>query len=139
MKTLFTRLMYLYDYMYYCLTKWFKRFYPEEHTPWQGDSIVSLLQFFILFDIFGTFYLVFYSASERKSSLNIVVIILIVLVVINTAYNQYKYRNKYKEYETRWANLDEKKKDRLDLIVLLLAIIPLIYLPILTNVFDFTK
>lgn len=139
MKTIFTRLMYLYDYMYYCLTKWFKRFYPEEHTPWQGDSLVSLVQFFILFDIFGTFYLAFYSVSERKSSLDFIVIILVVVGLINTAFNRYRYKNKFKEYEIRWANLDEKKKDKLDIIVFLMAVIPLIYLPILTNVFDFTK
>lgn len=139
MKKLFSRLMYLYDYMYYRLTKWFKKFYPEKHMPRQGVALVSLLQFFVPFDIFGTFYLAFYSTSERNSSLKFISIILVVLVLIITALNEFKYNNKYKEYEERWANLDEKKKDYLDIIVFLLAIIPFIYLPILTNVFDFTK
>lgn len=80
-----------------------------------------------------------YNVAERKDSLRAVAIILGVLVFILIQINHRRYKDTYDEFETRWGNLDEKTKDKLDVITFIMAVIPFISLPIITNVFDFTK
>jgi hypothetical protein len=86
-----------------------------------------------------TFVLIQFSVEELKPSQQTVAIILAVLIAIHIQINHRRYKDKYDEYESRWGNLDKKIRNRLDVIILMMAIIPLIYLPILTNVYDFTK
>lgn len=140
MKKLISRIIYLYDFMYYRIaTSWYSKSYNNLKVSFFSSAIVTIAQFFIFFDIVGTIYLSQYSVAERKSSLHVVTIVMCILALIHIQLNHRKYNSKFDEYKLRWGNLDEKKRDKLDLIVILIAIIPLIWLPILTNLFDFTK
>ena len=93
----------------------------------------------IILDIIGTFVLEYYSKSERVNLVNSNLPILIVVVLVFKFINDYRYKSKYDNYNEKWKNENEKQRTIGTVIITILLLIPVIYLPILLNLNDYTE
>jgi hypothetical protein len=132
-------MFYYYDYMFYRLAQWYRNFYSADTLPWQAVGLVSIAQSFIYSDIVFVCIFINYIKEERMYLLPKILIIIIIPIIGIGIFNLNRYYNKFIELENRWSNENINKTDKMDIIVFLMFIIPLIFLPVLLNIFDFTK
>jgi hypothetical protein len=125
--------------MFYRLARWYRNFYRADTLPWQAVGLVSIAQSFIYLDIVFVYIFIHYIKEERMFLLPKILIIIIIPTIGIGIFNLNRYYNKFIELENRWSNENINKTDKMDIIVFLMFIIPLIFLPILLNIFDFTK
>jgi hypothetical protein len=125
--------------MFYRLAQWYRNFYSADTLPWQAVGLVSIAQSFIYSDIVFVCIFINYIKEERMYLLPKILIIIIIPIIGIGIFNLNRYYNKFIELENRWSNENINKTDKMDIIVFLMFIIPLIFLPVLLNIFDFTK
>lgn len=129
----------IYSYMYYRLATWYFKFEKKGKISYGASILVSLSQVLILTDIFGFFLLEFYKQSERQLLMSKFKPFYIVLILIIAFVNDFRYRNKYDIYQERWENQTKNQKYLYGLIISLLLIIPLVFIPIILNIFNYSN
>jgi len=128
----------IYSYMYYRLATWYFRYEKKSNISYGATALVSLSQIFILLDIGGTIFLLNYSRSERIMLFKKYLPFYITFLIIVTFVNDFIFRNEYDKYDQKWKNESENERTMHGIIIALFIIIPLIYMPIILNIFDFT-
>jgi purine-cytosine permease-like protein len=124
--------------MYYRLATWYFRYEKKSNISYGATALVSLSQIFILLDIGGTIFLLNYSRSERIMLFKKYLPFYITFLIIVTFVNDFIFRNEYDKYDQKWKNESENERTMHGIIIALFIIIPLIYMPIILNIFDFT-
>ena len=92
----------------------------------------------ILTDILGFFLLEFYEQSERQIVMDKFKPVYIILLLAISFLNDFRFKNKYDIYKEKWENQSKKEKNFYGLVIFLLLIIPLIFTPIILNLFDYS-
>ncbi len=128
----------IYPYMYYRLATWYFRFEKKGKISYGASILVSLSQVIILTDILGFFLLEFYEQSERQIVMDKFKPVYIILLLAIAFLNDFRFKNKYDIYKEKWENQSKKEKNLYGLIIFLLLIIPLIFAPIILNLFDYS-
>ncbi|OQX74412.1 MAG: hypothetical protein B6D64_12800 [Bacteroidetes bacterium 4484_276] len=124
--------------MYYRLATWYFRFEKKGKISYGASILVSLSQVIILTDILGFFLLEFYEQSERQIVMDKFKPVYIILLLAIAFLNDFRFKNKYDIYKEKWENQSKKEKNLYGLIIFLLLIIPLIFAPIILNLFDYS-
>lgn len=125
--------------MYYRLATWYFRFEKKGKISYGASILVSLSQVLILTDILGFFFLEFYEQSERQIVMDKFKPFYIVLILTIAFLNDFRFKNKYEIYKKKWGNQNKKAKNLYGLVIFLLLIIPLIFIPIIVSVFDYSQ
>lgn len=125
--------------MYYRLATWYFKFEKKGRISYGASILVSLSQVLILTDILGYFLLEFYEQSERQMLMSKFKPLYIILILIIAIVNDFRYKNKYDIYKEKWGDLSKKQKNFYGIVIFLLLIIPLVFIPIILNVFDYSK
>lgn len=128
----------IYSYMYYRLATWYFRYEKKSNFSSGAAALVSLSQMLILLDFGGTIFLLNFTRSERLMLFNKYLPYYIIFLLIVYFVNGYIFRNKYDVYNQKWKNESENERTIHGIIIALFIIIPLIYMPIILNIFDFT-
>ncbi len=128
----------IYSYMYYRLATWYFRFEKKGKISYGASILVSLSQVMILTDILGFFLLEFYEQSERQIVMDKFKPVYIILLLAISFLNDFRFKNKYDIYKEKWENQSKKDKNFYGLVIFLLLIIPLIFTPIILNLFDYS-
>jgi len=124
--------------MYYRLATWYFRFEKKGKISYGASILVSLSQVMILTDILGFFLLEFYEQSERQIVMDKFKPVYIILLLAISFLNDFRFKNKYDIYKEKWENQSKKEKNFYGLVIFLLLIIPLIFTPIILNLFDYS-
>jgi hypothetical protein len=125
--------------MYYRLATWYFRFEKKGKISYGASILVSLSQVIILTDILGFFLLEFYEQSERQIVMDKFKPAYIILLLAIAFLNDFRFKNKYEIYKEKWGNQSKKEKNLYGLVIFLLLIIPLIFAPIILNLFDYSQ
>ncbi len=128
----------IYPYMYYRLATWYFRFEKKGKISYGASILVSLSQVLILTDILGFFFLEFYEQSERQIVMDKFKPYYVVLILTIAFLNDFRFKNKYDIYKEKWENQSKKEINLYGLIIFLLLIIPLIFIPIIVSIFDYS-
>jgi hypothetical protein len=128
----------IYPYMYYRLATWYFRFEKKGNISYGASTLVSLSQGLILTDILGLFFMEFYEQSERQIVMDKFKPVYIILLLAIAFLNDFRFKNKYDIYKKKWENQSKKEKRFYGLIIFLLLIIPLIFIPIIVSIFDYS-
>ena len=95
-------------------------------------------QVLIITDVLGFLFLNFYERSEGQIVLERLKPFYIVFILTVAFLNDYRFKNKYDSYNEKWGNQSKKEKNIYGLIIFLLLIIPLIFIPIIVSIFDYS-
>jgi len=128
----------LYPYMYYRLATWYFRYEKKSSVSYGATALVSLSQVLILIDIAGTIFLLNYCRLEGSLLIKKYYPYLLILILIIAFLNDYIFKDRYEKYDQKWKNEGKNERTMHGIIIALFIIIPLIYMPILLNIFDFT-
>ena len=129
----------IYSYMYYRLATWYFKFEKKGKISYGASVLVSLSQALIITDILGIIFLNYYNRAERQIIWEKIKPFYIVFILAVAFLNDYRFKNKYDIYREKWKNQSKKEKNLYGFIVFLLIVIPLIFIPIVLNVFDYTQ
>ncbi len=125
--------------MYYRLATWYFKFEKKGKISYGASILVSLSQVLILTDIFGFLLLEFYEQSERQAFMNKLKPFYIVFILVIAFANDFRYKNKYDVYKEKWESQNKNEKNIYGVIIFLLIILPLVFAPIILNVFDYSR
>ena len=125
--------------MYYRLATWYFRFEKKGKISYGASILVSLSQVTILTDILGFFLLEFYEQSERQIVMDKFKPVYIIFLLAIALLNDFRFKNKYDIYKEKWGNQNKKEIFFYGLVIFLLLIIPLIFAPIILNLFDYSQ
>lgn len=129
----------IYPYMYYRLATWYFRFEKKGKISYGASILVSLSQALILTDILGFFFMEFYEQSERQIVMDKFKPFYVIFILAIAFLNDFKFKNKYDIYKENWGNQSKKEKNLYGLVIFILLIIPLIFIPIIVSVLDYSQ
>lgn len=129
----------IYQYMYYRLASWYFRFEKKRNISYGASILVSLSQILILTDVISLLFLELYNQSERQLLMDKFKPYYIVVVLTITFVNDFRYKNKYDIFKEKWQNQNKRNKYIYGILIFLLLIIPLIFIPTLLILFDYSK
>jgi len=129
----------IHPYMYYRLATWFFKFEKKSKISFAASALVTLSQMMILTNIFGMIILENFNKVEGKNIINNHYPYYIAFTLIIAIVNDIIYRNKYDVYQEKWK--DENKTDKFinGIFVTALIILPIIFIPIVLNIFDYSN
>jgi len=127
----------IYPYMYYKLATWYFKFEKKSNISFAASALVTLSQIMILTDIAGMIILNNFDKSERIALLNKAYPYYVVLILVIAFINDFTFRKKYDLYQEKWK--DESKNTRIlkGIAIAFLMILPVIFIPIVLNVFNY--
>jgi hypothetical protein len=128
----------IFDYMYFRIAQFYVKIEKHSKVYTSASIAVTLTQFLIIIDTVGTVLLVNYSQDNRAIIIrNSFTISLFLLAALNI-YNYKKYYNVYDKYNEKWGSENKKRRVLMGIVLVILFVIPLIYIPILLNMKDYT-
>jgi hypothetical protein len=128
----------IYPYMYYRLATWYFRFEKKGKISYGASILVSLSQVLILTDLLGFFFMEFYEQAERQIVMDKFKPIYIIIILTIAFLNDFRFKNKYDIYKRKWENQNKKAKNLYGLVIFILLIIPLIFIPIIVSIFNYS-
>lgn len=128
----------LYPYMYYRVARWYFKFESKHKISYGASVLVSLSQIMIITDIVGIVTLFSFKQIERQQLFGTYKYYYIIFILIVSFINDSIYKNKYEKYREKWESQTQKEKNVYGVVVFVLIFVPLIILPIILNIYDFT-
>lgn len=128
----------IFDYMYFRIAQFYVKIERNSKVYTSATIAVTLTQFLILIDIVGTVLLENYSQENRAIIIRNFFMVFIVLLAILNIFNYKRYYNAYDKYNEKWKCEDKKKRILKGIVVFILFVIPLMYIPILLSLKDYT-
>lgn len=130
----------IYNYMYYRLAKWYFKYEDKDEKLSSGAFIiVTISQFIILTDILGFYMIENFTREPRTKIMTEIFPFYISFFILLIIINGVKYYNSYKNYNEKWKNESKKEKNIRGIVVYSLIILPLIFIPIILNIKDYTQ
>jgi hypothetical protein len=128
----------IFDYMYFRIAQFYVKIERNSKVYTSATIAVTLTQFLILIDIVGTVLLENYSQENRAIIIRNFFMVFIVLLAILNIFNYKRYYNAYDKYNEKWSCEDKKRRILKGIVVFILFVIPLMYIPILLSLKDYT-
>lgn len=125
--------------MYYRLAVWYFKFEKKGRVSYGASILVSLSQILILTDIYGLLLLELYSQPERQLLMGKFKPYYIVSILIITFVNDFRYKDKYDIFKEKWQNQNKRDKNLYGILIFLLLIVPLVFIPTMLILFDYSK
>lgn len=133
-------ILHFYDYMYYRIATWYMKTEDNGSTlSGGGVTLVSLSQMLIFTDILGVIFLESTQPKQGEALFDKLLPYYIIAIMAILVYNYYRYWNVYAEYHEKWKNENRNAKENNGLIIFLLLVIPLLFLPVLLTLKEYTK
>ena len=129
----------IYSYMYYRLATWYFKYEKKGKISYGASILVSLSQVMIITDIFGIVFLELFNKTEGQLFIDKIKPYYIVSIILIAFVNDFKYMNKYEVLDKKWGNISRKEKNLYGVYIFLLLVIPIVFIPIILNVFDYSK
>jgi len=125
--------------MYYRLAKWYFKYEEKDEKLSSGAFIiVTISQFLILTDILGFYMIENFTREPRTKIMNDMYPIYISFFILLLIINGIKYYKSFEKFNNKWKGESKKEKNIRGIIIFLLIILPLIFIPIVLNVKDYT-
>ena len=129
----------IYPYMYYRLATWYLKFEKKSNISFAASALVTLSQIMILSDIVGMIILNNFSKLERIVLLKKAYPFYIIVILIIALVNDFSFRKKYNLYHEKWKDESSKLRNLKGIAITALIILPIIYFPIVLNIFDYSN
>jgi hypothetical protein len=128
----------VYSYMYYRLASWYFKIEGKGKISYGATAIVTLSQVLILTDVIGFVILDRFPQAERSVIIHKFYPFYLVFILIVAFINDKVYKNKFEIFHERWKNETGKPKNMGNIVIILLILLPLILIPVLLNLFDYS-
>ena len=129
----------IYPYMYYRLATWYFKFEKKSNISFAASALVTLSQTMILTDIAGMIILNNFDKSERIALLNKAYPFYVVLILVIAFINDFKFRKKYDLYQEKWKDESLNRRKLKGIAIATLIILPIIFFPIVLNIFNYSN
>ena len=130
----------IYDYMFYRISKWYRNRTSKDKLDSENAHIaVSISQGFLITDVMGMVLLVKYSKDIRVEIMDKLFPFYIILIILIIFFNYWRYRNKFDELHEKFKDENKTTYRFKTIIIILLFILPILFIPVFLNIYDYSK